>query len=175
MILWGAFAPRYFPYCGIPADDVLSNFTTGFSSRLPPGEADTIPSTSSVRTARVQKANDSFPYMVTHYQTTCFPSQKTTLPSSLYQKIYHEIVLFNGFVLFLCWPNFLNIKKCFTDWITQGLAVWDSNGIQKFDFIPCLEGVAWKLSHWKRPWSKCSWKTKDDESGGGRTCQQEKT
>ena len=113
-----------------------------FSSRLPPGEADTIPSTSSVRTVRVQKANDSFPYMVTHYQTTCFPSQKTTLSSSLYRKIYHKIIkncfFFNGFVLFLCWPIFLNIKKeWFTDCSnTQGLAVWDSNGTQKFDSLP---------------------------------------
>ena len=82
-----------------------------FSSRLPPGEADTIPSTSSVRTVRVQKANDSFPYMVTHYQTTCFPSQKTILSSSPYQKICHKIVFFNEFVLFLFWPKFLNIKK----------------------------------------------------------------
>lgn len=40
-----------------------------------------------------------------------FHHKKTTLSSSPYQKIYHKIVLFNGFVLFLCWPNFLNIKK----------------------------------------------------------------
>ena len=110
MILWGAFAPRYFPYCGIPADDVLSNFTTGFFVAPQERQIPFLPHHQwGLRGCGRPMTHFHIWWLIT--KPPVFHHKKTTLSSSPYQKIYHEIVLFNGFVLFLCWPIFLNIKN----------------------------------------------------------------
>ena len=140
MILWGAFAPRYFPYCGIPADDVLSNFTTGFFVAPQERQIPFLP--------HHQWGLWGCGRPMTHFhiwwlitKPPVFHHKKTTLSSSPYQKIYHEIVLFNGFILFLCWPNFLNIKNMLHRLNHLGVGCLGFKSEPK-SLIPCLEGVA---------------------------------